>query len=70
MVMRNKDEDFKAVLKSIMETEVPPENIPNEAVDLLLQDGHIEEHGNRKFHVTQSGALLYGEIFLRLKRKE
>lgn len=66
--MKTRDEKFAEILKSVMETEVPPE-ISNsaESIDCLVMEGFIEEHGNRKFHVTEAGALLYGEIFLRLK---
>lgn len=64
-----KAKQFSLILKSIMEKEVPPEEVPGHAVDYLVQEGYIEEHGNRKFHLTEAGALLYGEIFLKLRGK-
>lgn len=58
--------DFAKILKSIMETETPPEESPPHRVDWLVQEGYVEEHGNRKFHITEAGALLYSECFIRL----
>lgn len=65
----SRDEQFAATLKSIMETQVPMEEIPSHVIDYLTAEGFVEEHGNRKFHVKESGALLYAEIFIRLRNQ-
>jgi hypothetical protein len=66
---RSRQESFSEILRSIMETEVPPESAPSEDVDYLVREGFVDEHGNRKFHATVSGALYYTELFLRLHRR-
>lgn len=65
---KEQDEEFALILKSVMESGCVPEAVRIESIDYLVREGMLDEHGNRRFHVTESGALLYGEIFLRLRR--